>query len=72
MALVSNIAKAPQIPGLAATVAAMLRDLTRDLSGSYRPERHYMRGPGPKWQEKHAVVVIVTRQAPLSHRLQAA
>ena len=20
---------------------------------SYRPERHYMRGPGPKWQEKH-------------------
>ena len=38
----------------------------------YQPERHYMRGPGPKWQEKHAVVVIVTRQAPLSHRLQAA
>ena len=21
---------------------------------SYRPERHYMRGPGPKWREKHA------------------
>src|SRR5262249_35395503 len=20
----------------------------------YRPERHYMRGPGPKWREKHA------------------
>jgi hypothetical protein len=20
----------------------------------YRPELHYMRGPGPKWQEKHA------------------
>ncbi len=19
----------------------------------YRPERHYMRGPGPKWQAKH-------------------
>ena len=19
----------------------------------YRPERHYMRGPGPKWHEKH-------------------
>jgi hypothetical protein len=19
----------------------------------YRPELHYMRGPGPKWQEKH-------------------
>ena len=21
---------------------------------SYRPERHYMRGPGPKYREKHA------------------
>jgi len=20
---------------------------------SYRPERHYMRGPGPKWRAKH-------------------
>jgi len=20
---------------------------------AYRPELHYMRGPGPKWQEKH-------------------
>jgi hypothetical protein len=20
---------------------------------SYRPELHYMRGPGPKWREKH-------------------
>jgi len=20
---------------------------------SYRPERHYMRGPGPRWREKH-------------------
>ncbi|SHJ32254.1 hypothetical protein SAMN05444159_0307 [Bradyrhizobium lablabi] len=19
----------------------------------YRPERHYMRGPGPKWRAKH-------------------
>ena len=21
----------------------------------YRPERHYMRGPGPKWRAKHAI-----------------
>jgi hypothetical protein len=21
--------------------------------GGYRPERHYMRGPGPKWHAKH-------------------
>lgn len=21
---------------------------------TYQPHRHYMRGPGPKWREKHA------------------
>ena len=30
------------------------RKLTNELFGSYRPERHYMRGPGPKFREKHA------------------
>ena len=24
-----------------------------DWASSYRPEKHYMRGPGPKWREKH-------------------
>jgi hypothetical protein len=26
---------------------------------SYRPELHYMRGPGLKWREKHAHVASV-------------
>ena len=30
------------------------RRLTTSLFDSYRPELHYMRGPGPKWQAKHA------------------
>ena len=25
----------------------------RWLRDPYRPELHYMRGPGPKWREKH-------------------
>ena len=25
-----------------------------DPADRYRPEAHYMRGPGPKWREKHA------------------
>ena len=29
------------------------RQLTRDRSERYRPERHYMRGPGPAWRAKH-------------------
>ena len=27
--------------------------LLTDVSDPYRPERHYMRGPGPKWCAKH-------------------
>jgi hypothetical protein len=34
---------------------------------SYRPELHYMRGPGPKWREKHgrrgAVLNVAMRGA---------
>lgn len=25
---------------------------------AYRPERHYMRGPGPKWHAKHTASLI--------------
>ena len=31
-----------------------LRELLRELWDPYRPELHYMRGPGPKYQEKHS------------------
>jgi hypothetical protein len=24
-----------------------------EVLNAYRPEAHYMRGPGPKWHEKH-------------------
>jgi hypothetical protein len=30
------------------------RRLTSSLFDPYRPELHYMRGPGPKWREKHS------------------
>jgi hypothetical protein len=35
-------------------VAAVWRSWKKELTGSYRPELHYMRGPGPKWRAKHA------------------
>jgi hypothetical protein len=34
-------------------IKLLVRSISRDLNGVYRPERHYMRGPGPKWREKH-------------------
>jgi hypothetical protein len=40
--------------GLAADIAEFIR-LLRSLTDTYRPELHYMRGPGPKWRAKHAV-----------------
>ncbi len=30
------------------------RALMANQRSSYHPEKHYMRGPGPKWREKHA------------------
>jgi hypothetical protein len=35
-------------------VALVWRNLRKALIDPYRPELHYMRGPGPKWREKHA------------------
>jgi hypothetical protein len=31
------------------------RGLWRSLFDGYRPEQHYMRGPGPRWCEKHGM-----------------
>jgi hypothetical protein len=36
-----------------AVIIAALRKAAKELSNPYRPEQHYMRGPGPKWREKH-------------------
>lgn len=34
-------------------LAAFWQEVTRDALRPYRPEQHYMRGPGPAWQAKH-------------------
>ena len=38
--------------GLAREFAAFFRAI-KALADPYRPELHYMRGPGPKWHAKH-------------------
>ena len=38
-------------PSLAVDFADLIRAL-RGLIDPYRPERYYMRGPGPKWRAK--------------------
>lgn len=43
------------LPNFAARAIKRLKALVEDLSDPYRPELHYMRGPGPKWREKHGL-----------------
>ena len=33
--------------------ASIVHNLVMDVRDTYRPELHYMRGPGPKWRAKH-------------------
>jgi hypothetical protein len=40
---------------LAEAVSELWQTIGRALEG-YRPEMHYMRGPGPKWHAKHSRV----------------
>jgi hypothetical protein len=37
-----------------AVVAGALRKVVNGLFDPYRPELHYMRGPGPRWRARHA------------------
>jgi len=54
-----------QGPRFSATLAALWRTFCRDAFDSYRPELHYMRGPGPKWRAKHGGIAAPT--SPVVH-----
>jgi hypothetical protein len=56
---------------LSATLALVWRAFCRDAFGSYRPELHYMRGPGPKWRAKHGMAEPDATHAP-THATPAA
>ena len=54
------MARKSKTPSIGRAVADLWHSVTTDLFGTYRPERHYMRGPGPKWRAKHARKTIVS------------
>ena len=54
IAVISGTAAAP-FSALGHAFAAFWRELTRDAVRPYRPEQHYMRGPGPAWRKKHGL-----------------
>jgi hypothetical protein len=48
-----------QFSVLVSALASHLRQFVNAMTPlwdvrKYRPELHYMRGPGPKWREKHS------------------
>ena len=49
---VSRVLFATPAPGRGVGARRWLR-LSTSLFDPYRPELHYMRGPGPKWRQKH-------------------
>ena len=36
-------------------LGAAISERAQDVFNPYRPELHYMRGPGPKWRKKHGL-----------------
>ena len=47
----TRLADAPDVPAW----RRRLRRAVARMCDPYRPELHYMRGPGPKWREKHGL-----------------
>ena len=43
----------PSISFWTLSIAKLWRQLAVATRDAYRPELHYMRGPGPRWQAKH-------------------
>jgi hypothetical protein len=41
-------------PGLLHDIRTFWREFAHTAFNPYRPELHYMRGPGPAWRAKHA------------------
>jgi len=51
-------------------VADFVHDLAKRLLDPYRPELHYMRGPGPKWHAKHDPMPSVFHAVPALLRVR--
>lgn len=52
------------LAGLGRFFAMFWRELTRDATRPYRPERHYMRGPGPACRAKNAALHATPHSLP--------
>ena len=49
----AGLVKPADRPPIFPTIGDAWRELRKGLLDTYRPEQHYMRGPGPKWRDRH-------------------
>ena len=63
MARLTETVCGPAAPVLISELADITR-LLKSLFDPYHPERHYMRGPGPKWRAKHGRAAAEAHPAP--------
>jgi len=57
--------------GSAVDLADLAHGLAHALFDTYRPELHYMRGPGPKWHAKHdPAPEVMHHRAPVLARVR--
>lgn len=55
IAALSESAAWMPIASIGRYLTAFWTEVTRNAVHPYRPELHYMRGPGPAWHAKHGV-----------------
>lgn len=63
---------ATRTPSMRTAAADLWRTMTSGLFDTYHPERHYMRGPGPKWREKHGQVASRAAEVSFAQMTRAA
>ena len=69
-ALPKSVAGHRRAEGVAGDLADLVRIL-KALFDPYRPELHYMRGPGPAWHAKHDPAPAPSHAAPALARVGA-
>ena len=68
---IRGVAKQHRTDSLGADFAELVRNIAKAVFDPYRPELHYMRGPGPKWHAKHAPAPLDYNAVPALIRVKA-
>jgi hypothetical protein len=67
---VRNFAARRKAQGLGVDFADLVHGMAKALFDPYRPELHYMRGPGPKWHAKHDPAPTAMHRLPMLARVR--